>query len=623
MKAGLEIHQQLSTGKLFCACPAELSEEVLLTVSRRLRATGGENHAIDPAAMFQASRGLTYRYEATPTSCLVELDEEPPRALNPEAVDVALTMAVLLHARPLDEIEVMRKIVVDGSNPAGFQRTALVAVDGEIEVDGAKVSIASICLEEDAARKIGEAPGEVTYRLDRQGIPLIEIATGPDIVDGAQARSVAEAIGQLLRSTGRVRRGIGTIREDLNVSAPGGTRVEIKGVQELAKIRRYAEGEVERQTWLAHVADELRRREASVPGTAPVDLTELLRSGARGPIGRALEQGGVVLGLKLPGFAGLLGNPSGGEARLGRELADHARSVGLGGLLHSDELPAQGVEGTLEGAVRTSLGAAGAGDAFVLVAAADPALVRLGLEAIRRRAETAVHGVPPETRDPLPDGRTRYSRPLPGRDRMYPETDVPPVPVGTERLARVHAGLPERPEAVRARLAGLGLSADLAGQLQRSGDAPLFLELVRRGRAPAAVARLLSQEVPAVAAEPETIAGWDASTQLLDDLLLAVEDGRFSKEGVLPVLRELARGAGDLAEAQKRAGLSGLAPEELGRLAGEVVRRNAALIGARGESAFQPLMGDLMREVRGRADGQRVAEALRTALAARRPPERA
>ncbi|MFI5037934.1 MAG: Glu-tRNA(Gln) amidotransferase GatDE subunit E, partial [Solirubrobacterales bacterium] len=309
MKAGLEVHQQLSTGKLFCACPSELSETVNAELTRRLRATGGENHHVDPAAAFQASRGLTYRYESTPKNCLVELDEEPPHPINADAVDVALMLALMLKARPLDEIEVMRKIVVDGSNTAGFQRTALIAVNGELTLSGKRYSIPTICLEEDAARKTGESHGELRYRVDRLGIPLIEVATGPEISSGSEAREVAEEIGTLLRATRKVRRGIGTIREDLNVSTTGGARVELKGVQELRLIQKYADTEEERQRVLLSIRDALRARGASAPTQEAILLTSLFAGVTGGPLADAVRSKGWVLGLRLPGFAGLLKPP--------------------------------------------------------------------------------------------------------------------------------------------------------------------------------------------------------------------------------------------------------------------------------------------------------------------------
>ena len=618
MKAGLEVHQQLATEKLFCECPSELSEVVVRSVTRRLRATSGENHAVDRAAALQASKRLDFRYEASSTSCLVELDEEPPHALDPEALDVALTVALMLHARPVDEVVVMRKIVVDGSNTAGFQRTALIAVDGRLELGDRHYSIISICLEEDAARKVGETPGGITFRLDRLGIPLVEIATGPEITGGPEAREVAEELGAILRATRKVRRGIGTIREDLNVSTHGGTRVEIKGIQELRLLHKYAALEEGRQRTLLDATAALRERGARAPEGPTVDLTELLRPVATGGLGDALRKGGIARGIRLERFAGLLRPDPNAEERLGRELADLARSTGLRGLVHSDELPGYGLVGPVLEAVRSALGATDPLDAFVIVGAPDAAHADRALDLIRDRATIALTGIPGETRDPLPEGRSRYSRPLPGRDRMYPETDVPPVPIRPEHLERLRAALPDAPMEARRKLSERhGLPGEIVRQLQRADQIGTFESLVAAGHPATLVARLLTQEIPA--AQPETTEGApevELSDATLAELLRAVRDGRFSKEGLGPVLKALLKGAPDLPAAIAAAGLGSVSSEDLQRLAAEIVRRNADLIAARGAEAFAPLMGDLMREVRGKRDGREVAEALRAALAA-------
>ncbi len=619
MKAGLEIHQQLATGKLFCDCPTDLTDTVSGSVVRRLRATGGENHLVDRAAAFQAARELAFRYEAGPSSCLVELDEEPPHPLNAEALDLALIVALLLDARPLDEVVVMRKIVVDGSNTAGFQRTALVAVDGQLTVGGKRVSIASVCLEEDAARKVGEVDHEVRYRLDRLGIPLIEIATGPEITSGAEAREVAAEIGALLRATQRVRRGIGTIREDLNVSISGGARVELKGIQELRLLPRYAESEEARQRTLLAVRDQLVARGARVPDRRRVDVTALIPGAGGGALSDIVRRGGTVRALALPGFAGLLRSPEGETERLGRELADYARAAGVRGLFHSDEVPLGPLDAAFAARVRSEL-ALGEADAFVLVGARDGAVAERALELVRERAAMALEGIPHETRDPLPDGRSRYSRPLPGRDRMYPETDVPPGPVRPAHLERLRAGLPERPEVARARIARQHrLPEPIVRQLQQAGDLEAFEALAARGRSATGIARLLTQDHPAAAAgEAGTI---ELPLETLDAVLAAVEAGRFAKEGIPPVLAQLLQGAHDLPEAVSRAGLASAgAPADLDTLAESVVARNEAMVRERGAEAFSPLMGDLMREVRGRRDGKEVAAALRRALDRHRAP---
>jgi glutamyl-tRNA(Gln) amidotransferase subunit E len=615
VKAGLEVHQQLATGKLFCECPSEFSEEVRGSFARRLRAAGGEDRGVDPAASFQASRGLRYRYEIVPTSCLVEMDEEPPHPLNEEALDTALTLALLLDAHPMDEVLVMRKIVVDGSNTSGFQRTTLVATDGKLEVGGHPISIISICLEEDAARKVGESEEEVTYRLDRLGIPLVEIATGPDIRSGLEAREVAQEIGALLRATRRVRRGIGTIREDVNVSTEGGRRIEIKGVQELRKIQEYVDGEVARQTLLLTVRDELRRRQATVPDRPPLDVSELCSGIASGPLAESARVKRVVLAIGLLGFGGLLHSPTGTEERLGRELADQARAVGLRGLLHSDELPGYGLDAERVEEIRRRL-ALGPDDAFVLVSDRSRERAERALRGVVERARAALEGIPGETRDPLPDGRTRYSRPLPGRDRMYPETDVPPTPITADRLARLRRSLPERPEALRARLEQAhSLPSEVVRQIVYSDDEEAFEELTRRGHDASLVVRLLLQELPAASSptlgRPTLVPTIDA----LDALLTAVESGRFAKEGIAVVLSALASGAPSLDAAIERAGLSGFTAEDLTVLVERIVRSNEEVVRRRGEDSFSPLMGDVMKEVRGRRDGKEVADALRRQIA--------
>ncbi|MGD0718465.1 MAG: Glu-tRNA(Gln) amidotransferase subunit GatE [Thermoplasmata archaeon] len=611
MKAGLEVHQQLATGKLFCACPSDLSEEVRGSFIRRLKAAGGENRGIDPAAAHQASRGLSYRYETTPANCLVEMDEEPPHALNPQALDAALVLARMLHARTLDEIEVMRKIVIDGSNTSGFQRTALIAIDGYLELGERRYSILSICLEEDAARKISEKGGEIVYRLDRLGIPLIEVATGPDIRTPEEARDVAEELGALLRATRRVRRGIGTIREDLNVSTEGGRRIEIKGVQELRRLAQYVEREVERQGVLLQIRDQLLGRHASANLPPPVDVTGVLGSVESGPASDAVHNGGVVLGMALPGFGGLLKSPAGSEERLGRELADQARFLGLRGILHSDELPGAGIGGPETERVRTALNV-GPNDAFVLVADRSVERAHAAMGRIAARATAALEGIPAETRDPLPDGRSRFSRPLPGRDRMYPETDIPPIAVTAADLARIDARLPERPAALRERLAReYHLVPEIVRQLVAGGHVEAFEALARKGHAPAVVARLLTQDLPAT----EGLGEREWPLALLDELLAAQAAGRFAKEGFPAVLAALAKGAPTVNAAIVRSGFSGMSRAELDQLVDRIVSANAEMMRTRGEDAFSPLMGDLMREVRGRRDGQEVAAALRDGIA--------
>lgn len=249
LKSGIEIHQQLDTGKLFSRCQSKLiSNNPDFTVNRRLRARAGETGKVDVAAAYAAEKGLTYLYEVhNNNTSLVELDEEPPELINQEALETVLLVCKMLNCRIIPYLQVMRKTVVDGSNTSGFQRTCLIGVDGYIKTSAGKVSIDTIVLEEDSARRTDETKDTVTYRLDRLGIPLIEIATGPDMKTPEQVKEVAQLLGTLLRSTGEVMRGLGTIRQDVNISIKGHARVELKGVQELQQIPKIVEIEAKRQ----------------------------------------------------------------------------------------------------------------------------------------------------------------------------------------------------------------------------------------------------------------------------------------------------------------------------------------------------------------------------------------
>ncbi|MCK4714219.1 MAG: Glu-tRNA(Gln) amidotransferase subunit GatE, partial [Candidatus Aenigmarchaeota archaeon] len=234
LKCGIEIHQQLSTRKLFCDCPSSLDGKPKGEIVRSLRAVAGELGDVDAAALHEVLTGKSFAYQVYPCeSCEVELDEEPPHDLNSEALDIAPVVATLLKCDVPDEIHVMRKQVIDGSNTTGFQRTAIVGLDGRIETPSGDVGVTNLNLEEDACQILGRKDKTVTYGLNRLCIPLIEIGTTPDIRTPEHAKEVAARIGMILRSTGKVMRGLGTIRQDVNVSVRGGARVEIKGAQDL------------------------------------------------------------------------------------------------------------------------------------------------------------------------------------------------------------------------------------------------------------------------------------------------------------------------------------------------------------------------------------------------------
>jgi len=266
-KSGLEIHQQLEGKKLFCSCPAINSDKEPDTkVIRKLRAVAGETGEVDIAAKHEMEKDKYFIYVSnSEDTCLVEYDEQPPNPINQELLDIALEISLLLNAKIVDEIQVMRKTVVDGSNTSGFQRTALIAQNGYIETSLGKVRIPIICLEEEAAQKLKETKEHVKYKLDRLGIGLIEIGTAADIKNAEHAKETASILGMILRSTGKVRRGLGTIRQDVNVSIAKGARTEIKGFQDLKSIPKVIDYEINRQSRLIkegkQIKEEVRKAE--------------------------------------------------------------------------------------------------------------------------------------------------------------------------------------------------------------------------------------------------------------------------------------------------------------------------------------------------------------------------
>ncbi|OGS51032.1 MAG: glutamyl-tRNA(Gln) amidotransferase subunit E, partial [Euryarchaeota archaeon RBG_16_68_12] len=433
-------------------------------------------------------------------------------------------------------------------------------------------------------------------------------STTPDIASPEEAMKVAAAIGSWLRATRRVLRGLGTIREDLNVSIREGARVEVKGVQDLRLMPVYVEREVERQVRLVEAAKELGRRGVTRIDLEVRDVSAALAGSASKVVGSALAAGGKVLGARLPGFRGLL------KGNLGPELAAHARVAGVEGILHSDELPGYGISAEEVASLSTALGLA-EHDAFVLVAE-EEGKARHAFEEMAPRVIAALAGVPEETRDPRPDGTSAYSRPLPGKARMYPETDVPPIRVTDAWLGRLRTALPEPPEARAARLAqAYGIHEQPARQLVQEASDDVFEAIAKESGDPTLVASVLLYVFAEVRREGLPV---DAIPEdRVRELFSLVKAGAFAKEAVPDVLREMARRDSRAGDAAKALGLAGAGREDVERIVDEVIAASGDLVAERGEGAVAPLMGKAMAKLRGRADGKLVNEVLRERLRAR------
>jgi len=617
---GLECHQQLATReKLFCQCaPLLFKGEPEITFLRRLRPTQSELGQVDPAAFFEFQKGGKILYEAnSKTSCLVEMDEEPPHELNKEALEIALIVALMTNAKPVDEVHVMRKTVIDGSNTTGFQRTCVVALNGMIAVDGKRIPIQHISLEEDAARKMAEEGFLIHYRIDRLGIPLIEVTTGPVITSPKEAEKVALAVGQILRATGEVRRGIGTIRQDLNVSIRDGALMEIKGVQELELVSKVVEYEVQRQLRLLSIGDELRMRglEDQYVQEEFQDATSIFKQTNCRIIKSVIDQKGCVLSVRLPKFAGLLKVELGPDIRLGKEMAERARFWGrVGGIFHTDELPAYGITQDEVNGLRR-LTKAGVEDCVVFVADAKENAFD-ALRAVVQRAKEALKGVPDETRAANPDGTTRYMRPRPGAARMYPETDDPPIPITESYLRMLRSLLPEPPEQkLRRLMKEYGINEKLARQLLDSEYQDLFETIAKEvSVSPIVIAATLTETLKALKRDGVDID--KVSEEQILEVFKMIDSGKTTKEALPDIVRWLSEHEeAEVAEALKEIGLTMIPTEELERVVENLMNQNMTLIRERKDKAFSILMGLVMREVRGRVTPETVTKILKEKIA--------
>jgi Glu-tRNA(Gln) amidotransferase subunit E-like FAD-binding protein len=408
-KAGLEIHQQLDTKKLFCNCPSVLrQDEPDFKIKRRLHAVAGESGEVDVAAKHEAEKNKEFIYEGYDSTCLVELDEMPPYEINKEALQIALQIAVMLNARILPITQIMRKTVIDGSNTSGFQRTTLIAHDGWVITKSGRVGVQSICLEEDAARIIEKKEGQNIFRLDRLGIPLIEIATAPDIRDAEQVKEVALFLGKILRSC-KVRRGIGTIRQDINLSIRKGERIEIKGFQDPAMMEQTVNTEIKRQL------DLLSKK-------------EMIKS---------------------------------------------------------------------------------------------------------------------EVRNALPDGKTEFLRPMPGADRMYPETDLPLLKISRDMINEAKKNLPELREDIEKDLGKIGLNEEMIKLLMKEERVDDFKEMLEIFHEPMFIAKILLV-LPKEIASHEKKSQNEVENILNKDVLIFIAESlknkKISREQVKLVLERIVQG---------------------------------------------------------------------------------
>ncbi len=555
LKAGLEIHQQLNCGKLFCNCDAsDIGKNLLFR--RKLHATSSEMGEVDIAAKTEQIKLFTYYNKSC--NCLIYADEEPPRGPNEDAVRIALQFAKLVGAKVVEEMHFMRKVVVDGSNTSGFQRTGLIATGGEIEYNGKILELDQLCLEEDSCRH-GDENHE--YLLDRLGIPLLEITTKPQLNDSKDVQSAAKAIGRLLRAC-NVRRGLGTIRQDVNVSVNNGQRVELKGFQDLSSMPKVVENEVKRQTTLNKIEK------------GNIDKVTVVNDCFK-------EKKEFALALRIDDWKGILGNKNSpkNHVRMGKELADYAKRAGMNGIMHSDELPAYGIDGDETNRIKRKLKCK-ENDAFILIFGEEKKVknaMNLMIERIRTK------GVPAEVRKVTPENLTKYLRPMPGASRMYPETDIAPFQISGINVSK--------PKTLDEREKNLPLNDEESKQLVNRELDEKFNYLNDKYEIPKLISRILLHTLPQLKDEGENISMGD-----LEKVLDLFKDGVLVKEGIPYALIQSSNN-------EEIKINSGNIDDEVSEFIDDLIKDKVQFIKERGMGAVGALMGPVMSEFRGKMDG--------------------
>ena len=614
LKVGLEIHQQLDTHKkLFCKCRPVESDEYTEKFSRSLRTAKSELGELDPAALFEKAKSKKINYYAnSQSSCLVEKDDEPPHELDHDAKKISLLISSMLESKIFSEIHVMRKTVIDGSNTSGFQRTMLVSQGGNLKVNGKNVGVQAVCLEEDAAKLLKDEQNERNYSLDRLGIPLVEIALEPVSTKPSEVKEIALTLGRLLRATRMVKRGIGSIRQDVNISVMNSGVVEVKGVQQLDQLEKIIGYEAKRQHGLILIAEKLKKLSMTISNEDVFDITEVFKDCESKIIQNALKSKAKIKAIRIRNFSGMFSFEPYSGIRLGKEIGHLVRFFGIGGVFHSDELPNYGINDSDVDRVKKHLELAD-GDGFLIIAG-EGSKLDYAIDSIIKRIQDAANGVPAETRAVTQDGETVFLRPRPGASRMYPETDIPSISVIPEevKLARDTADATKSwDESIAEIQQKYSLNSQLSEQIFDSVYMELFEKICENKKnSPNFVASILCSSITNLERK-----GFDCTLLKPEHIIESFEllaSGKIPKESLEIIFENIMSGKSEnVAIAMQNTDVSSMNEDELNGILDEIIQNNTELVKKLGENAVTTLMGIAMKQVRGKVSGQTVNVLLR------------
>jgi glutamyl-tRNA(Gln) amidotransferase subunit E len=541
-KSGLEIHQQLLTEKkLFCRCPsAQYSKDYNAEILRHMRPTLSEMGVYDGTALmeFKTRKNIIYRINRN-TICTYEMDDTPPFLINEDALDIALGIGMLYDCNIVDELHIARKQYLDGSIPTGFQRTAIFALDGKIPYKDRTVEIVQMSIEEDSCREVNDTGHERIYLTDRLGMPLIETVTNPAMRTPQEVAEVAWICINLVRSTNRVRRGMGAAREDVNVSVEGGTRIEIKGVSKISKIPLLTYNEAMRQWNLLRLRDELKRRgiDTSSFKAEVFDITSIIKNPHYQPIVDAIKSNLKINCVVLKGFAGLLNLQTQTLTYFSREISDRVRVIAcltkIPNIIHSDN---KGDTITSSDWQKVKKFVNATDDDTMVIVWGSEEDVKTASEEIIIRAREATIGIPSETRQALSDGTNGFERILPGADRMYPDTDLPPQNITKKRLHTIKAWIPEKYWERQKWYKTLCIPDDVIDELSISPYATVFKKSVEEWKVkPTTAAVVLIQYPKRLKKEGRDVG--ILNNEVIGKILKLYADNELPRDAILSVMR--------------------------------------------------------------------------------------
>lgn len=544
-KSGLEIHQQLYTEKkLFCRCPAgKYSKDYDAEILRHMRPTLSEMGVYDGTALmeFKTKKNIIYHIKRE-TVCTYEMDDTPPFLINEDALDKAIGIGMLYNCNIVDELHIARKQYLDGSIPTGFQRTAIYALDGWIPYKDRKVKIVQMSIEEDSCREVSDIGHDRVYLTDRLGMPLIETVTEPAMKTPQEVAEVAWQCSKLVRSTHKVRRGMGAAREDVNVSVEGGTRVEIKGVPQITMIPILTYNEAMRQWNLLRLREELKKRgiTSDTFKSESYDITKLLKKVHYAPLKNAADSGMKINVVVLKGFKDLLHWQTQTDTYFSKEISDRVRVIAcltsIPNLIHSDS-KSDTITSSDWLKVKKFTNATD-NDTMVIVWGSEDD-VKTAVNEIIIRAKEATIGIPSETRQALSDGTNGFERILPGADRMYPDTDLPPKKITKEKLDKIKTWLPEQFWKRIEWYNKLGIPKDTIEELSISHYAELFKKAVNDWKINPTTAAVLIIQYPKRFRKYGIPNNW-LSEEIFESILKAYSENKIPKDALLTTLRTAA-----------------------------------------------------------------------------------